>query len=89
MQRVYGKSYRTMPLGERMPGVVIPAVSPLPGPNAPTPRRRHTVVCSNLLVERETWNLDEARGRIREALKGDEPDPAPVAQPALFEEAGT
>ena len=45
--------------------VIIPSLSPLPGPNRTGPGRRHTAVCSNLLIERETMDLDKADLRCR------------------------
>jgi hypothetical protein len=74
VQRVYGKSYLTSRLEVRKPIASLPTVAALPGPNSPTPRRRRTIVCSNLLVEGESWDLETARARMKETLKGDKVD---------------
>lgn len=74
MQRVYGKSYRSMPLGVHRTGPELPVVPPLPGPDSPTPRRRRTIVCSNLQIEGQTWDLEEAKAKMRDALRGDKAD---------------
>ncbi|MCS6801165.1 MAG: hypothetical protein RMM58_05035 [Chloroflexota bacterium] len=74
MQRVYGKSSLTAGIPVRKPPVTLPVVTALPGPNAPTPRRRRTIVCPNLTVQGEVWDLETARDRMREVLKGDKAD---------------
>lgn len=72
MNVVYGTSYRTMPVfGSPLAGPVLPTVAPIPAADSPTPRRRRTTLCSNLLIEGQTWNLEEAKVKMRAALRQD------------------
>lgn len=63
-----------MPLGEQRTGPELPLVPLLPGPEAPTPRRRRTIVCSNLWINGENWDLEEAKARMKIELRGDKAD---------------
>ncbi|GIW06612.1 MAG: hypothetical protein KatS3mg060_1417 [Dehalococcoidia bacterium] len=83
VQRVYGKSNLTAGIEARKQPIMLPVVAPLPGPNAPTPRRRRTIVCPNLTVEGEVWDLDTARDRMKEALRGDKADLRCSARPGV------
>ena len=74
MQRVYGKSTLTAGLQARRQPSQLPVVAALPGPNAPTPRRRRTIVCGHLTVFGEVWDLEMARDRMKETLRGDKAD---------------
>lgn len=83
MQRVYGKSTLTAGIETRKQALSLPVVTPLPGPNAPTPRRRRTVTCPNLTVHGEVWDLETARERMKDALKGDKADLRCAKRPGI------
>lgn len=69
--RVYGTSMRTLPMGNPTAVETHTRVPALPSPEAPTPRRRRTIVCSNLTVKGETWTVEDARLLMKDVLKGD------------------
>lgn len=62
---------RTLPTGNSTTVETHTRVASLPSPEAPTPRRRRTIVCSNLTVKGETWTVEDARLQMKEVLKGD------------------
>ncbi len=57
-----------------IPGKPPPTVTPLPTLESPTPRRRRTIVCQNLSIDGEQWDTEEARLKMKDALKGDKAD---------------
>lgn len=80
---IYG-SDRSFPLSQSpIRGPALPLTPPLPGPDSPTPRRRRTIVCSNLTIEGQTWDLDEAKAKMRDALRGDKADIRCVKRPGV------
>lgn len=74
MQRIYGSSSGLLSIGHEHKAAAQPQLAALPSPSAPTPRRRRTIVCNNLTVEGETWDLDQARDKMKDTLKGDKAD---------------
>jgi acetolactate synthase regulatory subunit len=72
MNVVYG-STKTLPIGQELhlPGPTLPVLPVLPGPDSPTPRRRRTIVCTNLAINGERWDLEEAQEKMRKTLRGD------------------
>lgn len=51
-----------------------PVVPPIPSADSPTPRRRRTTVCSSVTINGEHWDVDEAKAKMRAALRGDHAD---------------
>lgn len=51
-----------------------PTVSPLPLFDAPSPRRRRTITCSNLTINGQPWTVEDAREFMKDVLKGDKAD---------------
>lgn len=71
---VYG-SLRTLPVASDPPAPKpLPVLPGFPDESSPVPRRRRTIVCSNLFIEGEQWDLEEARLKMRDALRGDKAD---------------
>lgn len=68
--QIYGSSRN---IGKDLPKTTLkdgPYLSDFPSPDARTPVRRRTIICSNLTIEGQTWNLEEAKAKMWEALRG-------------------
>lgn len=83
VQRVYGMSSITSQAPKRPKVLNMQVVASLPDPNGPTPRRRRTVVCSNLTVQGEVWDLETARKNMKDTLKGDKADLRCLKRPGV------
>lgn len=66
---VYGPMRRLKPEATTAVALIRP-VQDLPVPTDPTPRRRRTIVCSNLTVKGDAWTVEDARLLMKDVLKG-------------------
>ncbi len=79
-----GKVYGPLRLPQSAPvRTQYPTVSRIPSASAPTPRRRRTIVCSNLTVKGETWTVEDARLLMKDVLKGDKVEIKCDARPGV------